>query len=133
MCLTSIMMTAYSVAMALCCSPMLFPPFLAQACYHCLLIGSTKPPHLRSHSRFRVPSSPPLVPTNHPNHPVTPPEFHLGPLFPSLPVERETIECNMAVKLKKEWARSVTLGLPTVGRTDDYALTSSSGVRTRRT
>ena len=93
MCLTSIMMTTYSVAMALCCSPTLFPLFLAQACYHCLLIGSTKPPRLRSHSRFRVPSPPPLVPTN---HLATPPEFHFAPLFPSCPVERETIECNMA-------------------------------------
>ena len=34
MCLTSIMMTTYLVAMALCCSPTLFPPFLAQARYH---------------------------------------------------------------------------------------------------
>ena len=96
MCLTSIMMTIYSVTMALCCSPTLFPPFLAQARYHCLLIGSTKPPRLCSHSRFQVPSSPPLVPSNHPNHRATPPEFHFAPLFPSLPVERETIECNMA-------------------------------------
>ena len=96
MCLTSIMMTTYSVAMALCCSPTLFPPFLTQARYHHLLIGSTKPPRLRSHSRFRVPSSLPLVPTNHPNHQATPPEFHFAPLFPSLPVEQETIECNMA-------------------------------------
>ena len=38
---------------------------------------------------------------------------------------------DATVKLKKEWARSVTLGLPTVGRTDNYALTSSSGVRAR--
>ena len=88
MCLTSIMMTTYSIAMALCCSPMLFPLFLAQACYHRLLIGLTKPPRLRSHSRFRVPSPPPLVPTN---HLATPPEFHFAPLFPW-----ETIECNMA-------------------------------------
>ena len=89
MCLTSIMMTTYLVAMALCCSPTLFPPFLA----HHLLIGSTKPPRLRSHSHFRVPSPPPLVPTN---HLATPPEFHFAPLFPSYPVEQETIECNMA-------------------------------------
>ena len=96
MCLTFIMMTTYSVTMALSCSPMLFPLFLAQAPYHRLLIGSTKPPRLHSHSRFRVPSSPPLVPTNHPNHRATPPEFHFAPLFPSLPVEWKTIECNMA-------------------------------------
>ena len=93
MCLTSIMMTTYSVAMAQCRSPTLFPLFLAQARYHCLLFGSTKPPRLRSHSRFRVPSPPPLVPTN---HLATPQESHFAPLFPSYPVEWETIECNMA-------------------------------------
>ena len=93
MCLTSVMMTTYLVAMALCCSPTLFLLFLAQARYRHLLIGSTKPPRLRSHSRFWVPSPPPLVPTN---HLATPPEFHFAPLFPSLPVEWETIECNMA-------------------------------------
>ena len=82
--------------MALCCSPTLFPLFLAQARYHQFLIGSTKPPRVCSHSRFRVPSSPPLLPTNHPNQQATPPEFHFAPLFPSLPVEQETIECNMA-------------------------------------
>ena len=93
MCLTSIMITTYLVAMALCCSPTLFPLFLAQAHYHHLLIGSMKPPRLHSHSHFRVPSPPPLVPTN---HLATPPEFHFAPLFPSLPVEWETIECSMA-------------------------------------
>ena len=93
MCLTSIMMTTYSVAMALCCLPTLFPPFLAQAGYHRLLIVSTKPPRLRSHSRCWVPSPPPLVPTN---HLATPPEFHFAPLFPSFLDEWETIECNMA-------------------------------------
>ena len=87
------MMTTYSVAMALCCSPTLFPPFLAQARYHRLLIGSAKTPRLRSHSRFRMPSSPPLIPTNHPNYRATPQEFHFAPLYP---IEQETIECNMA-------------------------------------
>ena len=123
MCMTSIMMTTYSVAMALCCSPTLFPPFLAQACYHRLLIGSTKPPRLRSHSRFRVPFSPPLVPTNHPNHPATPPEFHFAPLFPSLPVEQETIECNMASMGPQRSSFSWTVPSPSFPVTIDTGAT----------
>ena len=72
------------------------PPFLAQARYHRLLIGSTKAPRLRSHSHFRMSSASPLVPTNHPNYRATPQEFRFDSLFPSLLIERETIECNMA-------------------------------------
>ena len=120
MCLTSIMMTTYSVAMALCCSPTLFPPFLAQARYHCLLIGSTKPPRLRAHSRFRVPSPPPLVPTN---HLATPPEFHFAPLFPSFPVEQETIECNMASTGTQRSSFSWTVPSPSFPVTIDTGAT----------
>ena len=120
MCLNSIMMTTYSVAMALCCSPTLFPPFLTQACYHSLLIGSTKPPHLRSHSRFRVPSPPLLVPTN---HLATPPEFHFAPLFPSFPVKQETIECNMASTGTQRSSFSWTVPSPSFPVTIDTGAT----------
>ena len=120
MCLTSIMMTTYSVAMALCCSPTLFPPFLTQACYHRLLIGLTKPPRLRSHSRFWVPPPPPLVPTN---HLATPPEFHFAPLFPSCPVERETIECNMASTGTQQSSFSWTVPSPSFPVTIDTGAT----------
>ena len=144
MCLTSIMMTTYSVVMALSCSPTLFPPCLAQACYHRLLIGSTKPPRLRSHSRFWVPSSPPLVPTNHPNHRATPTEFYYAPLFLSLPVERETIECNMALmgpNLSHRSSFSSTVPSPSFPVTIDtgqlfqsppFALTLSPGLPQQR-
>ena len=118
--LTSIMMTTYSVAMALCCSPTLFPPFLAQACYHRLLIGSTKPPRLRFHSCFRAPSSPPLAPTN---HRVTQPEFHFAPLFPSLPVEQEIIECNMASTGPQRSSFSWTVHSPSFPVTIDTGAT----------
>ena len=120
MCLTSIMMTTYSVAMALCCSPTLFSPFLVQARYHHLLIGSTKPPRLRSHSRFQLPSPPPLVPTN---HLATPPEFHFAPLFPSFPVERETIECNMALMGTQRSSFSWTVHSPSFPVTIDAGAT----------
>ena len=123
MCLTSIMMTTYSVAMALCCSPTLFPPFLAQAHYHHLLIWSTKPPCLRSHSCFWVPSSPPLVQTNHPNHPATPPEFHFDPLFPCLLVEQETIKCNMASTGPQRSSFSWTVPSPSFPVTIDTGAT----------
>ena len=120
MCLTSIMMTTYSVAMALCCSLTLFPPFLAQAHYHHLLIESTKPPRLRSHSCFRLPSSPPLVPTN---HLVTPPEFHFAPLFPSIPVEWEAIEYNMASTGPQRSSFSWTVPSPSFPVTIDTGAT----------
>ena len=120
MCLTSIMMTTYSVAMALCCLPMLFPPFLAQARYHRLLIGSTKPPRLRSHSRIWVPSPPPLVPTN---HLATPPEFHFAPLFPSCLVEQEIIECNMASTGTQRSSFSWTIPSPSFPVTIDTGAT----------
>ena len=98
MCLTSIMMTTYSVAMALCCSPTLFPLFLAQARYHRLLIGST-------------------------NHLATPPEFHFAPLFPSCPVEWETIECNMASTGTQRSSFSWTVPSPSFPVTIDTGAT----------
>ena len=120
MCLTSIMMTTYSVVMALCCLPTLFPPFLAQARYHHLLIGSTKPPRLCSHSHFGCHPHLLWSPTN---HLATPPEFHFAPLFPSFPVEQETIECNMASMGTQRSSFSWTVPSPSFPVTIDTGAT----------